>query len=84
MIKNSINGLYIGITQDPTQRVLTHNKKQGAQFTKITSDFAIVFLEEHETLANARKREIQLKKWRREKKETLIKRYFDGLPTKQK
>ena len=82
IIKNSADKLYVGITSNPEKRVSCHNQKRGANFTKYVSDFKIVFLEQYETLAQARKREIQIKKWRREKKEILIKRYQKELPTK--
>ncbi|MBI4088400.1 GIY-YIG nuclease family protein [Candidatus Kaiserbacteria bacterium] len=82
MLKNSYDDLYVGITDNPQQRLKYHNEKRGAQFTKQESKFKTVFLEQHSTLANARKREIQIKKWRREKKEALIERYQKGLPTK--
>lgn len=81
MIRNSYGDLYIGITDNPEQRLKYHNEKRGALFTKRDSKFEIVFLEEYETLAEARKREIQIKKWRREKKEVLIDRFLKGLPT---
>lgn len=83
MIRNSINTLYVGVTQNPEERLRYHNQKRGAQYTKQTPSYEIVFLEQHETLAQARKREIQVKKWRRDKKEFLIERYEKGLPTKQ-
>ena len=90
MIQNAYGDLYIGITDNPQQRVKYHNEKRGALFTKRASiysergrgKFELVFLEEHKTLAEARKREIQIKKWRRDKKEMLIERYRKGLPTK--
>ena len=82
MIKNSNDKLYVGITTNPENRVAYHNQKRGAKFTKYISDFKIVFLEKYETLTKARKREIQIKKWRREKKEMLIKIYNDRLETK--
>lgn len=82
MIKNTNNDLYIGVTDNPNRRLLEHNSKRGALFTKKRDDFAIIFLEKYETLQSARKREIQLKKWRRSKKETLIERYLLGLETK--
>ena len=82
MVKNSINKLYVGVTENPTDRVWYLNQKRGAKFTKYKTDFEIVFLEEYFTLAEARNREIQIKKWRRDKKETLIKRYQNGLTTK--
>ena len=82
MAKNSIDKLYVGITENPQNRIIYHNQKRGAKFTKYKPDFEIVFLEQYQTLAEARKREIQIKKWRREKKEILIKRFQNGLPTK--
>ncbi len=82
MIKNPNNDLYIGISEDTKKRLDTHNGRSGALFTKRDNKFHIVFLEEYKTLAEARTREIQLKKWRREKKEVLIERYSRGLDTK--
>jgi len=82
MIRNSYSDLYIGISDDPEQRLKYHNEKRGARFTKRDSKFEIVFLEQYKTLAEARKREIQIKKWRREKKEMLIARFQKGLPTR--
>jgi len=81
MIKNSEDKLYIGLTKNPKQRLSEHSSKRGAQYTKSKLLFKICFLEEYNTLSLARKREIQLKKWRRDKKEELIKKYKQGLPT---
>lgn len=89
MIKNSSNKLYVGVTKNPQKRLLTHNSKRGAQYTstalsagKNNSNFKIVLLEKYENLQQARKREIQIKKWSRSKKEMLIDRYKNGLETK--
>lgn len=89
MIKNSSKKLYVGVTENPQKRLATHNSKRGAQYTstaltasKNKSDFKIVFLEKYENLQLARRREIQIKKWHRDKKEMLIKRYSLGLETK--
>jgi putative endonuclease len=75
MIKNSLGKLYVGITENPEKRLAAHNSLCGAKFTKYIPDFKIVFLEKQNSLEQARKREIQIKKWRREKKETLINKY---------
>lgn len=83
MIQNSYADIYVGVTQNPSQRLNHHNSKRGAQFTKRDSKFEIVFLEQWPTLTEARKREIQIKKWRREKKEMLVERYRQGHGTKQ-
>jgi putative endonuclease len=82
MIKNTANRLYVGITEDPEVRLQTHNLRQGAKFTKYKPNYRIVFLEPYQTLAEARKREVQIKKWNRKKKEILIARYSNNLPTK--
>lgn len=82
MIKNDFGKLYIGITESLEDRLNYHNSRLGAQFTKGKAKFKLVFTEKYETLAEARHREIQIKKWRRDKKELLIKRYSLNLPTK--
>jgi putative endonuclease len=63
MVRNSYGDLYIGITRDLEQRVKYHNEKRGALSTKRGAKFEIVFTEQHETIAEARKRELQIKKW---------------------
>jgi len=81
MVQNSYGDLYTGITNNHEQRLRYHNERRGAQFTKRDSKFELVFLEQHTTSAQARKREIQIKKRRREKKDELISRYREGSPT---
>lgn len=83
LIKNSANKLYTGITDNPKRRSQEHNTRRGAAYTSPIPTYKIVFLEQYETLAQARTREIQIKKWRRDKKELLIDRYSKGLPTKR-
>lgn len=81
IIKNNLGKLYVGISKNPDSRLKEHNSQRGSAFTKL-GNFRIVFREEHKTLPEARKREIQIKKWRRDKKEILINLYSKGLPTK--
>lgn len=82
MIKNQYGDLYIGMTDNPGRRLGEHNSKRGALFTKRESGFCLVFLEPYGTFVEARRREIQIKKWRREKKERLIELYTKGFDTK--
>jgi len=77
--KNSKDCLYIGISNDPQKRLLTHNTSRGAEFTSHSNDFNLVFLEEYPDLREARTREVQIKKWSRKKKNVLIERYQKGL-----
>lgn len=83
MAKNTKGKLYVGVSEKPHDRLKEHNTQRGSIFTK-SGNFKVVFQEEYTTLAEARRREIQIKKWRRDKKEMLIKRYQQGLPTKLK
>ncbi|OGI70856.1 hypothetical protein A3B84_00465 [Candidatus Nomurabacteria bacterium RIFCSPHIGHO2_02_FULL_35_13] len=82
MIKNDFDKLYVGITEDLKNRLFYHNSKMGAEFTKGKAKFSMVFSEEYDTLMEARKREIQIKKWRRDKKEKLIDLYNKNISTK--
>ena len=82
MIRNKGNKLYIGVTKNPASRIYDHNRKAGSQFTENNPSFGIVFLEKYTDLAQARKREIQIKKWRRDKKDELVRKYSLGLETK--
>ena len=72
ILRTSSNGLYVGVTEDLDQRLGTHNSGKGAEWTKADKNARIAYSESHPTLGSARKREIQLKKWSRAKKEALI------------
>lgn len=65
--------LYIGVTNDINRRILRHMNGDGAEFTKRNQVFELVYSENFSTLLEARRRESQIKGWRREKKENLIK-----------
>lgn len=82
MIKNERDKLYIGVSKNPEERLKTHNDSEGADFTKDSGTFKIVFIEQHPDLSSARQREIQLKKWNRQKKEFLIDKFNKGQSTK--
>lgn len=84
IIRNDFGKLYTGITKNPIERLNSHNSKQGSEFTKGKAKFGIVFTEEYDSLSGARKREIQIKKWSRDKKEFLIEKFSKGLSTYEK
>lgn len=66
------NSLYIGYTADINKRIERHNKGQGSQWIKQHGPAQIIYKEEYKTRIEAMKREIQIKKWSRIKKENLI------------
>ena len=65
---------YVGSTNNLERRIKQHNNsKWGAHYTKIRRPVFLVYSEELNTLTDARRRESEIKGWRREKKLTLIK-----------
>lgn len=66
--------LYVGCTNDLKKRIKQHNEsKRGAHYTKIRRPVVLKYFEEFQTLLDARKREAEIKSWRRDKKLALIK-----------
>ncbi|OGY98066.1 MAG: hypothetical protein A3A43_03085 [Candidatus Liptonbacteria bacterium RIFCSPLOWO2_01_FULL_56_20] len=65
--------LYVGCTNNLERRLEQHNdSKWGSHYTKIRRPVTLVYSEHFETLVEARRRERELKGWRREKKLALI------------
>jgi putative endonuclease len=65
--------LYVGCTNDLARRLNQHNdSKWGAHYTKIRRPTVFKYSETFPTLKEARKRESEIKSWRREKKLDLI------------
>lgn len=67
------NSLYTGISNNIDLRIAKHNSGKGSQYTKIKRPVRLVYHESCGIYADALKREAQIKRWRKEKKENLIK-----------
>jgi putative endonuclease len=65
-------GIYIGASTDLEQRLDDHISGQACRTTLLDPPATLVRVEIYTTYAEARKREAQLKRWSRAKKETLI------------
>ena len=64
---------YTGITENPQQRIVTHNAGMGAKFAYDQGALRLLYVSpSFPDKSSARKREMQIKKWTREKKEKLI------------
>lgn len=75
ILRTSSNTLYIGQTNNLKKRLLEHGAKssKSAKYIRYFRSFALVYSEKYSTRQAAMKREWQLKKWSRKKKEALIK-----------
>jgi putative endonuclease len=68
---------YTGWTVDPERRLAMHNKGRGARYTRTRVPVKLVYVEELPDRKSAMKREIAIKKMKRERKGKLIGREVD-------
>lgn len=73
ILRGPKNHLYVGCTNNIDNRIQRHKDGFGAEFSKRNKTFELVYHEQFSTLLEARRRESQIKGWKREKKENLIK-----------
>lgn len=72
ILECSDNSYYVGCTNNLKKRLKQHNEsKWGAHYTKIRRPAILKHSEQFETLIEARRREAEIKGWRRGKKEKL-------------
>jgi putative endonuclease len=64
--------LYIGATTDLKQRYQDHQNGKACRTTKLDPPIKVVYSESLPTFSDARKREAQIKRWSRAKKEALV------------
>jgi putative endonuclease len=64
--------LYIEATTDLKQRYQDHLKGRACRTTKLDPPLKLVYSESLPTFSDARKREAQIKRWIRAKKEALV------------
>lgn len=72
ILKCADGKLYTGITTDIAKRLKTHNKGKASRYTLIRLPVELVYQEEQPDKSSARKREIQIKNWNKDKKLALI------------
>lgn len=73
IVRCADNTLYTGISTNTDLRIIKHNSGKGSLWIKQHGTGTIVYMEEFDNYIDAHKRELQIKGWRREKKENLIK-----------
>ncbi|GGO95856.1 GIY-YIG nuclease family protein [Stakelama pacifica] len=73
LMANKRNGtLYLGVTSDLAARVHQHRNGLIDGFSKQYGCTLLVWFEAHDDLQEARRRELQIKKWKRDWKLELI------------
>ena len=72
ILKCKDDSYYTGITNDIQKRISDHENGKGAKYTRGRGPFKIVYQEPAENRSEASKREIEIKKLSRIKKEKLI------------
>ena len=75
MLRCGDGSLYSGITTDLDRRLKVHNSGKGAKYTRSRLPVSLAYFEEAEDRSQASKREFELKKLTREKKEVLVKNF---------
>ena len=70
------NSLYSGITNDLEERLREHNQGTGARYALARRPVTLVYSEKYNDATEARKREVQIKRWSKGKKERLIKGFL--------
>ena len=70
---------YVGYAQDIEQRLRAHSGGRAAPYTAGRLPVHLVYSEKHESIESARRRELQLKRWSRKKKEALFRGDIAGL-----
>ena len=72
LVSGSGNAMYIGVTNDIERRIWEHRNGQGSEFAKKYRATRLVYSEEYDNPNDAIAREKQLKGWRRERKNELV------------
>ncbi|MCU0250945.1 MAG: GIY-YIG nuclease family protein [Vicinamibacterales bacterium] len=72
ILKCADGSYYVGSTSDVAERERIHNEGLGAEHTAAHRPVRLVYSEAHESWPAARKREAQLERWTRAKKDALI------------
>ena len=65
--------MYVGITNDLERRIYEHKEKVVKGFTEKYNVTKLVYYEQTSDIVAALNREKEIKKWRREKKDRLVK-----------
>lgn len=72
IVKCKDKKLYVGITNNVDKRIKLHNQGLACRFTKYRKPVKLIYKEECDTKSEARKRELEIKGYSKEKKLKLV------------
>ena len=72
MVECSDGSLYTGWTNNLEKRMVAHNAKKGAKYTRSRTPVKLVYYETFATKEEAMRREYELKQYTRKEKEALV------------
>lgn len=72
LIRCSDGSIYTGITKTVPERIASHNAGKGAAYTAPRLPVSLLYQEQHPDRGSALRREAEIKKWRKEKKEEFV------------
>lgn len=72
ILRCSDDSLYTGWSTDVEQRVISHNARKGAKYTRARLPVVCVYSEEYPSKEEAMKREYEIKQLSRKEKDALI------------
>ena len=72
MLRCKDDTLYTGVSDDVARRAAVHNSGKGAKYTRSRRPVEVVYTEECESHSAALRREIAIKRLKRQEKEQLI------------
>ena len=79
ILKCADGSYYTGSTWNLVKRIEQHNSGEGSLYTSRRIPIELVYYEYYDSIKDAYEREKQIQKWRREKKEALIKQNIKNL-----
>jgi putative endonuclease len=71
LVRCSDDSIYTGISKNVDARIERHNQGKGARFTAARRPVVLIYQEKHKNRISAMKREIEIKRWPKTKKEKL-------------
>ncbi len=72
ILRCSDGSYYVGSTDDVQQRIAAHNAGRGPSYTSRRRPVRLIYSESYDNKSSAVRRERQVKRWSRAKKEALI------------